>query len=226
MRVKICGIRRPDDALAAAQLGADAVGVLVGQLHPSAHFVSTADARAILSTLPPFVSGVLVSHLSEPSALLALINQVRPAAVQIHSPMAVDAVAQVRRLHPGLTLIKAVHCDQADPVALVERYAAVVDGVVADSSNPSTGQVGGTGLTHDWNQTARLVQQSSTPVLLAGGLNPDNVRQAIARVNPWGVDVNSGVKGTDGFQCLKRMAEFIALAKSDEGRNNQPSQRR
>ena len=63
-------------------------------------------------------------------------------------------------------------------------------------------------------------------MLLAGGLNPDNVQQAIATVNPWGVDVNSGVKGTDGFQCLKRMAEFIALAKSDEGENNQPSQRR
>lgn len=226
MHVKICGVRRPDDGLAAAKLGADAVGVLVGQVHPSAHFVNAADARAILAMLPPFVSGVLVSHLSEPSELLALIDQVRPTAVQIHSPMAVDAVAQVRHLHPGLTLIKAVHCEQGNPMALVERYAAVVDGVVADSSNPSTGQVGGTGLTHDWDQTARLVQQSSTPVLLAGGLNPDNVRQAIARVNPWGVDVNSGVKGSDGFQCLKRMAQFIALAKSDEGRSKPASQHR
>lgn len=226
MRVKICGIRRPEDALAAAQLGADAVGVLVGQVHPSTHFISAANARAILAMLPPFVSGVLVSHLSEPSELLALIDEVHPAAVQIHSPMAVDAVAQVRRLHPGLTLIKAVHCEQGNAVALVERYAAVVDGVVADSSNPSTGQVGGTGLTHDWTKTARLVQQSPTPVLLAGGLNPSNVQQAIATVNPWGVDVNSGVKGSDGFQCLERMAQFIALAKSHEGRSRSPSQRR
>ena len=214
MRIKICGIRTPEDGLAAAQLGADAIGVLVGQAHPSPDFISAAAARRILQGLPPLVSGVLVSHVSDPALLSALIQEVRPAAVQIHSPMAVDDVAQVRRNHPGLTLLKAVHIHHEPPLAFVHRYAAVVDGVVADSCNPDSGQVGGTGLTHDWQHSAALVKQSSVPLLLAGGLNADNVAAAIAQVQPWGVDVNSGVKTADGRQCRERMAQFITAVRA------------
>ena len=169
MRVKICGIRRRDDALEAARLGADAVGVLVGQNHPSAHFVSAAEARAILEVLPPFVSGVLVSHVTDPAELKELIEQVKPAAVQIHSTMALEDVAQVRRLHPGLSLLKSVHINGQAPFDVIRGYAPVVDGLVADSLNPTTGQVGGTGLTHDWSTTATLAKQTEVPMLLAGG---------------------------------------------------------
>ena len=213
MRIKICGIRSRNDALTAAQLGADAVGVLVGQAHPSPDFVSAADARSILEVLPPFVSGVLVSHVSDPEQLSALIHDVRPAAVQIHSPMTVQAVTEVRQRHPGLTLLKAVHMNAEAPLEDVRRYAAIVDGVVADSCNPASGQVGGTGLTHDWSLTATVVKQSPIPLLLAGGLRPENVSAAIHQVRPWGVDVNSGVKTNDGRQCPERMAQFIAAVR-------------
>lgn len=213
MRVKICGIRRRDDALEAARLGADAVGVLVGQNHPSAHFVSAAEARAILEVLPPFVSGVLVSHVTDPAELKELIEQVKPAAVQIHSTMALEDVAQVRRLHPGLSLLKSVHINGQAPFDVIRGYAPVVDGLVADSLNPTTGQVGGTGLTHDWSTTATLAKQTEVPMLLAGGLTPQNVAEAIRQVQPWGVDVNSGVKAADGFQCRQRMAEFISAVR-------------
>lgn len=214
MRVKICGIRCRDDALAAAELGADAVGVLVGQSHPSPDFVSAPEARAILAALPPFVSGVLVSHISDPMGLSALINDVRPGVVQIHSPMAVDDVTLLRDLHPGVTLLKAVHINGESPLDVVRRYAAVVDGVVADSWNPSSGQVGGTGLPHDWTVSAAVVAQTSVPLLLAGGLNSRNVAEAIGQVKPWGVDVNSGVKGANGFQCRERMARFITAVRN------------
>jgi phosphoribosylanthranilate isomerase len=213
MRVKVCGIRRLADGLLAAQLGADAIGVLVGQSHPSGDFITAGAAASILRALPPFVSGVLVSHWSDPTALLALITRVRPAALQLHSGIPVEAVRQLRQARPELTLLKAVHINQGNPLETLTAYGDLVDGFVADSCNPATGQVGGTGLTHDWAITAELVQRQGTPVLLAGGLTPANVADAIRRVRPYGVDVNSGVKGADGFKDGALLEQFIQRAK-------------
>ncbi len=88
-----------------------------------------------------------------------------------------------------------------------------MDGFVADSCNPAKGQVGGTGLTHDWRISAELVERSAKPLWLAGGLTPNNVAAAIEQVKPWGVDVNSGVKGPDGFKHPQRPQAFIQAAK-------------
>ena len=213
MRVKICGVRRPEDAQLAARLGADAVGVLVGQAHPSGDFLSPPEAAAILRALPPLVSGVLVSHWPDPASLLELIAAVEPAVLQPHSAITPAAVQRLRQARPGLTLLKAGHVNQGDPLAEASPYAALVDGFVADSCNPATGQVGGTGLPHDWHLTARLVRQLPRPLLLAGGLNPANVAEAIATAAPWGVDVNSGVRGADGFKDPALLERFIAMAK-------------
>lgn len=213
MRVKICGVRRPEDGQLAARLGADAIGVLVGQEHPSGDFVAPQQAAAILRALPPLVSGVLVSHWSDAEALLDLVAQVQPAVLQLHSPIDPEAVAILRAARPGLQLLKALHINQADPLGQALPLAALVDGFVADSCNPATGQVGGTGLTHDWSLTARLVGQLPRPLLLAGGLTPINVAGAIAAVRPWGVDVNSGVKGADGFKDAALLEAFIRAAK-------------
>jgi phosphoribosylanthranilate isomerase len=213
VRVKICGVRRPEDARLALELGADAVGVLVGQSHPSSDFIQPARAAAILRELPRHVCGVLVSHLEHPLALLELIDRIRPGALQIHSGMQPEAVQQIRRARPELLLSKAVHCNIGNPLETIQRYSHLVDGFVADSCNPATGQMGGTGVTHDWSISADLMKQTPVPLWLAGGLTPDNVAAAIQEVNPWGVDVNSGVKGPDGFKHPQRLQAFIQAAK-------------
>jgi len=213
VKVKICGIRRREDAWLAVDQGADAIGVLVGQHHPSPDFITAEEASAILRHLPPFVSGVLVSHVESAKELLELIQQVQPAAVQLHSPMSPDHVAAVRRCHPALTLLKVVHANGPDPLTTLRAYSELVNGVVADSCNPSTGQVGGTGVPHDWSVSAELVRHCGLPLILAGGLTPTNVAAAIAQVGPWGVDVNSGVKGDDGFKSARRLKEFIHRAR-------------
>jgi phosphoribosylanthranilate isomerase len=213
--VKICGVRRPEDARIAVELGADAVGVLVGQSHPSGDFIQPSSAAAILQELPKQVCGVLVSHLENPIALLELIDLIRPVALQIHSPMEPDAVQQLRRARPDLLLHKAVHSNIGNPLETIQLYGDLVDGFVADSCNPATGQVGGTGLTHDWRISAELVERSAKPLWLAGGLTPDNVAAAIEQVKPWGVDVNSGVKGPDGFKHPQRLQAFIQAAKGN-----------
>jgi phosphoribosylanthranilate isomerase len=214
VRVKICGVRRAEDAQMAAELGADAIGVLVGQKHPSGDFISAKQAAAVLQVLPDSVCGVLVSHLEDADALLELVDQVQPKALQIHSPMALGGVSTIRRARPDLLLHKAVHVGSADALAAITSYGALVDGFVADSFNPATGQVGGTGLTHDWRLTAELARSTPRPLWLAGGLTPQNVAEAIAQVQPYGVDVNSGVKGNDGFKNLQRLQAFIRSARS------------
>lgn len=213
VRVKICGIRRLEDALLAARLGADGIGLLVGQRHPSADFIDAALAAQIARSLPPLVSSVLVSHLEEVPALCALIDQVQPQVLQIHSPMPAEAIRSLRCRYPQLKLIKALHPDGTDLGRQLGELEAVVDGWVADSCNPATGQVGGTGLVHDWALSAQLVATAQRPVLLAGGLTPANVRKAIRKVQPWGVDVNSGVKGSDGFKDPQRLRLFLEQAR-------------
>lgn len=220
VRVKICGVRRPEDARLAVELGADAVGVLVGQSHPSGDFIQPACAAAILQALPKQVCGVLVSHLENPIALLELIDLIQPKVLQIHSSMEPDAVQQLRRARPDLLLHKAVHSNTGNPSETIQLYGDLVDGFVADSCNPATGQVGGTGLTHDWRISAELVKRAAQPLWLAGGLTPANVAAAIEQVKPWGVDVNSGVKGPDGFKHRQRLHAFIQAAKGNG--NSQP----
>jgi phosphoribosylanthranilate isomerase len=120
-------------------------------------------------------------------------------------------ICGVRRAEDALH--KAVHMGSADALAAITSYGALVDGFVADSCNPATGQVGGTGLTHDWRISAELVERTAKPLWLAGGLTPANVAAAIEQVKPWGVDVNSGVKGPDGFKQQQRLHAFIEAAK-------------
>lgn len=135
-----------------------------------------------------------------------------PVSARATSVPVFHAGEDLRRARPGLTLLKAIHVNQAEPLAEALRYAALLDGFVADSCNPSTGQVGGTGLVHDWSLSARLVEELPKPLLLAGGLTPANVIEAIERVQPWGVDVNSGVTAKDGWEGAALMERFIQQA--------------
>jgi len=101
-----------------------------------------------------------------------------------------------------------------DSVAYPEAFEKLVDGFVLDSVNMATNQVGGTGKTHDWSVSRQIVMRyPETPIILAGGLNSENVRSAIEEVQPFGVDVNSGTKASDGFKDPRKMEAFIVQAK-------------
>jgi phosphoribosylanthranilate isomerase len=215
VRVKICGVTNAADARLAVVCGADAIGVLVGQRHPSPDFVSPDDAQAILASLPPFVAATLVTHEDDPSRVAELISLVRPSVVQIHSETGPSDCAALRRQFEAIRIIKSYHVTGPESLDYGDQYVDVVDAFVLDSRNVATGQVGGTGLVHDWNLSATIVQRYRLPVVLAGGLTPENVEAAIAQVRPFGVDVNSGVKlTTDRRKDVDKMREFIWRAKS------------
>ena len=214
MYVKICGIRRHEDALIAAELGADAIGLLVGQRHNSPDFISAAVAREISRTLPPSVEAVLVTHITEVDEIERLLLQSGIRAVQLHSEITADSVANLRTRFPDLKVFKSVHVISAESVRYPEGFSKVVDGFVLDTINVATDQVGGTGNIHDWSISQKIVERfPDIPIILAGGLNSKNVRSAIESVHPFGVDVNSGTKGSDGFKDARKMREFIREAK-------------
>src|SRR5438093_984426 len=214
MYVKICGIRRQQDALIAAKLGADAIGLLVGQRHNSPDFISATVARDIARALPSSVEAVLVTHIKEIDELERMLQESEIRTIQLHSEIAPTSVERLRGRLPNLKILKSVNIISADSVAYPEAFEKLVDGFVLDSINVATDQVGGTGKTHDWSVSRQIVMRyPEIRIILAGGLNSENVRSAIEQVHPFGVDVNSGTKASDGFKDPRKMEAFIVQAK-------------
>ena len=214
MYVKICGVRRQEDALLAAELGADAIGLLVGQKHTSPDFIFTTVAKDIARALPPSVEAVLVTHVEDLDELERLLQQSEIRTIQLHSEIAPSSVERLRGRLPHLKIFKSINIISADSVAYPEAFEKLVGGFVLDSINVATGQLGGTGKTHDWSVSRQIVMRYlEIPIILAGGLNSENVRSAIEYVHPFGVDVNSGTKAPDGFKDTRKIEEFIVQAK-------------
>lgn len=189
-RVKICGITRPDDGRHAARAGADAIGLVF--YPPSPRYVDPRRAADIVAALPPFVTTVGLFVDTPPEQIAALLEQVPLDMLQFHGDESPDYCAGFQR-----PWIKALRMrDGVDPQAEAERYrAAGARGLLVDSYVP--GVPGGTGERFDWD---RLPANPSLPLVLAGGLDPANVAEAVRRVRPWAVDVSGGVEviGVDG----------------------------
>jgi phosphoribosylanthranilate isomerase len=210
VRVKICGITHPDDLAAAITAGADAIGL---NFHPpSPRYVTPAQARAMLSQLPPFIEpvGVFVRQsvaelrdLLDEVALLRTI-QMHGGSYEVHNP-------SPHRYIPAFQ-VRA----QADLAAITRyldqcRHAGWQPGaILIDGHAP--GLVGGTGQTAPWDLLAEF--HPGVPVILAGGLTPENVAEAVTRVRPWAVDVASGVESSPGRKDADRMRQFIDAARN------------
>ena len=189
-RVKICGITRPDDGRHAARAGADAIGLVF--YPPSPRYVSPRQAADIVAALPPFVTTVGLFVDAPPEQIAALLEQVPLDMLQFHGDELPEYCAAFQR-----PWIKALRMrDGVDPRAEADRYgAAGARGLLVDSYVP--GVPGGTGERFDWD---RLPADPPLPLVLAGGLDPANVAEAVRRVRPWAVDVSGGVEvlGVDG----------------------------
>lgn len=214
MRVKVCGIRHARDAALAVRLGADAIGLLVGQRHRSEDFLQPEQARAIADACPPLVTPVLVTHVEEAEPVIALARELRVTTIQMHSECSVAALRAVRRALPGVRLLRALHAADAQVLEQVRALADAVDAFIVDSANAAEDRVGGTGLTHDWALSRRIVEASPVPVILAGGLDGGNVARAIAAVRPYAVDANTRLRGADGFKDPAKVGAFVRAAKA------------
>lgn len=216
MRIKICGITRPDDAAAAAALGADAVGLNFYPLSP--RYVDLAAAAGILSRLPPAIEavGVFVNQ-----TLTEMVEAVRPlgrvATLQWHGD---NPHREVHAARPyRLVQAFAVHDEHGlrevtDYLGVCRGLGQLPDAVLLDAQAP--GQYGGTGTTAPWHLLADF--RPGVPVILAGGLTPDNVAEAIQVVKPDAVDVASGVEESPGVKAVEKLRRFIANARGAAAR--------
>ncbi len=199
MKVKICGITRVEDALAAVRLGADAVGF---NFWPrSKRFIAPADARAIVRRLPPFVTAVGVFVDPSRDEVLRAVEASGAGAVQLHGDETPELCASL-----PLPVVKAIRVSDGNSLARVASYE--VQAFLLDA--PSAG-FGGSGTVFDWALAAEAARELT--VILAGGLCPENVAQAVAAVDPWAVDVASGVEVAPGVKDTERMRRFIDAAR-------------
>jgi phosphoribosylanthranilate isomerase len=201
-RTKVCGVTREVDLRAAVDAGADAVGVIADVTVDTPREVSVEQARGLLDVVPPFVTGTLVTMPANAEAAVRLVERLEPDAVQVHG-LTPDRVAALRVRAP-VPVLAAV--DAAD----APRYAGAADALVVDSLDEQGG--GGTGETGDWERTRDLVAALDVPVVLAGGLTPENVTEAVRTVRPFAVDVASGVEREGGVKDADAVRAFVGNA--------------
>jgi phosphoribosylanthranilate isomerase len=156
---------------------------------------------------------VLVTHIEDRDEILALAESVPTAAVQLHSDLPARALQELRERLAPRKVIGKVSVEDDTAIARAREIEAFVDAIVLDSRDRASGRVGGTGTTHDWSISARIVAGARVPIILAGGLTPENVAEAVRVVQPWAVDVNSGVEARDGRKDPLRIERFVAAAR-------------
>jgi phosphoribosylanthranilate isomerase len=210
VRVKICGITREEDVAVAVAAGADAVGFLVG-VPSSPRNLTIKRAETLLRQVPVFVNSVVVTTPQSIEGLAEICERLKPTAIQIHGKKSFDA-QEVRQRIKGTRLIKTVYVteDVLNETALEGLKA--FDAVLLDSF--TKGQYGGTGRVHDWTLSRQIKEAVvPLPVILAGGLKPENVKKAVQTVQPYAVDVASGVELGPAIKDHKKVLAFIENAK-------------
>ena len=211
VRVKICGNRSIEEVLMAVHAGADAIGLIVGARHHTEDNLVADIASEILRDIPPFISTVLVTHFLFAEEIMDVYRKVPTHIIQLHDDIALNEIKAIRRYLPYVRIIKSVHVVNETAIETSRFLAPFVDAILLDSRTED--RIGGTGLVHDWSISRNIVSLINKPVILAGGLNPRNIVEAIKRVRPFGVDVNSGVEFLDGRKDPQKINDFVWLSK-------------
>jgi len=212
--VKVCGTTSESDIAVAVAAGVDALGFLVGLVYPSEDELTPEEASALIRGMPPFVTSVLVTHQSDARVVSGLCERIPAAALQLHGEFVLDDIPVLRSSFPGMKIIKAVHVTGPGAVDAAKAAAAYADAILLDTQTAT--RIGGTGEVHDWSISRAICHAvRPTPTILAGGLRPDNVVAAIREVQPFAVDVNSGVSLRRGVKSGELVSQFVANAKAE-----------
>ena len=210
VRVKICGITREEDLAVAVAAGADAVGFLVG-VPSSPRNLTLERAERLLRKVPIFVDSVVVTAPQNIKGLVEICEGLKPTAIQIHGKKNFDA-SEIRERIKDTRLIKTVYVKTSSLNETVIEDLKTFDAVLLDSF--TKGQYGGTGRVHDWTLSRQIKEAvAPLPVILAGGLKPENVKEAILMVQPYAVDVASGVELRPAVKDHEKIRAFVENAK-------------
>lgn len=214
--IQIAGVKDPAEARMLVSAGVTHLGFPL-RLAVHREDLSDREAAEIISLLKPPVEAVLITYLNEADAVRRLCRTLGVRMVQLHGDIATAELSRLRQSAPEVAVIKSLIVrgkDTGELFAALCRYQPLVDAFITDTWDPETGACGATGKVHDWSVSRALVENSSKPVILAGGLGPENVRQAILEVRPAGVDSHTGVEGPDGRKDFGRVRTFVAEARA------------
>jgi phosphoribosylanthranilate isomerase len=215
-RVKICCISSREEAQMAIRHGASALG-LVSAMPSGPGVIAEFLIEEIVPTIPPPVASFLLVSCTSAEEIVALQRRCGVNTLQICDRVPQHVYESLRQSLPGISLVQVVHVSGPESVTEALQAAPYVDAILLDSGNQAlpVKELGGTGRTHDWSVSARITAQAPVPVFLAGGLNPENVAQAIAAVRPFAVDLCTGVR-TEGALDEQKLTRFMAaVAQAD-----------
>jgi phosphoribosylanthranilate isomerase len=204
-RIKMCGIMEPEDLDLALKAGADAVGFVV-EVEQSRHCLSRQEACSLISRVPVFAKSVVVVSPENVDDAAMLARDTGADVLQVHGGLAPDEILALKN-----RINQKVVAASSPDAALARRLSRVADAVLLDTFKD--GQLGGSGAVHDWKLSAALADELAVPVILAGGLNPSNVREAVQKVRPYAVDVSSGIETGERKDAAK-MAAFVREVRS------------
>ncbi|MBI5248654.1 MAG: phosphoribosylanthranilate isomerase [Desulfomonile tiedjei] len=212
-KIQIAGVSSLQEARFCRNAGVEAVGFTL-ELPRGPHDGLTTDkAASIIRALPEGLLPVIITYLNSAQAAFKLMAATSGQAVQFHGGIPVSELQVFRRLCPEIrTIGRVTVMGEESLIAAAEFKAPLWDAIILDSSDPATGKIGATGKTHDWSISAQIVRAATVPVILAGGLKPDNVRQAILTVRPHGVDAHTGVENPDGTRDFVKILNFASSA--------------
>lgn len=208
-RIKICCIANEQEAADAIAVGASAIG-LVGKMPSGPGPISDEEIYAIALTVPPPIASFLLTSEQTAQGIIDHHYRTKTNTIQIVDELLERDYATIRRALPHIKLVQVIHVSDDKSVDEAAELAEFVDAILLDSGNPKLAikELGGTGRRHDWRLSRKIVETCGKPVFLAGGLNAENVREAIDTVQSFGLDICSAVR-TDGKLDLRKLGTFF-----------------
>jgi phosphoribosylanthranilate isomerase len=215
-RVKVCCMKSIDEVWMAVEAGASAVG-LVSPMPSGPGPISNEKAAEIAAAVPPGIDVFLLTPLQTVEELVEQNRLVKAHTLQLVDELPRGAHAELRRAMPGVKLVQVIHVIDADSLQQAIAAASDVDAILLDSGNPAlqVKELGGTGRRHDWTISRQIREAVDVPVWLAGGLNPDNAREAIETVGPFALDLCSGIRSGEGYDLDQdKLDRFMAAVRA------------
>jgi phosphoribosylanthranilate isomerase len=216
-RVKVCCISSVEEAKIAMGLGASALG-LVSEMPSGPGVITEALIAEIATQVPPAIDTFLLTSRTDAEEIVVQQQRCGVNTVQLCDRLPERAYEELRAAMPGVSLVQVVHVSDEESVVEALRIVHQVDALLLDSGNQSLAvkELGGTGRTHDWSLSARIVRESSAPVYLAGGLSAENVGEAMRMVHPYGLDLCTGVR-SGGVLDEQKLRQFMMAVEAGDG---------
>jgi len=212
IRIKICCISTINEAKLAIESGTDAIG-LVAKMPSGPGPIPDELIRQIAQSVPPLIGTFLLTSETSAEEIIRHHQRAHTNTIQIVDLLSVGTYSQIREALPSVKIVQVIHVIDSNSVEMAIRISDNVDALLLDSGNPNLKikELGGTGRVHNWNLSRQIRDNAKCPIILAGGLRPENVRYAIEEVQPFAIDVCSGVR-TNGALDKNKLSRFVKNA--------------